>query len=327
LSSSVSRGSPPTVRRPRQSRTWRPQSGRSAPTHQQSFHKGRIHESQDRALCARTPRRHDRFDAARACSRQRAARDLRGLADQPTIHSDRWFGSSDLGHERLRTVKEDKFVMRFRREGGTDFDAGSTGNFRNRLLFANPAVAAAEAEFMVRDLVVTGCPANPTASSSRVRIELLKFSDLNPAVIRPPGDRTGDYVGRVYAFRTSDSTDPDGLLTVGAILFRCNNGPCSASTTIAGPIALGQVALKKWFRMRLAWDAPASQSRAGLNSDPEVMLPYNPLANSRPGNGPYALLGIQHLPANCTMTSGGPTVGDAEITVRKVWTNASAVIP
>jgi len=247
----------------------------------------------------------------------------------PTIRSDRWFCSSDPGHERLREVQEDKLVMRFRREGGTDSDVGSTGSFSNRLLFANPAaVDAVEAEFKVRDLVVTGCPANPTASNSRVvRIALLKFSDLDPAAIRLPGDRTGDYIGRVQAFRTSASTDPDGIVNVTAILFRCNNAPCSATTTIAGPTALGQVAAKKWFRMRLEWDAPANQFRAGFNDDPEVLLPYNPAANSRSGNGPFVLLGIEQLPANCTVTSGGPTVGDAEIEVREVRTNASAVIP
>ena len=246
----------------------------------------------------------------------------------PTIRSDRWNGGGDFGQEIERFVKGDRLVMRFRREGGTTSDSGSNGFFSNRLLFANPgAVDAVEAELKVRNLVVTGCPANPTASTARaVRLDQLKFSDLDPAVIRAPGDRTGDYIARVRAQRTSSSIAADGIMDVTAILFRCNDAPCAATTIIA-EAPLGQVAVGKKFRMRLAWDAPANQFRAAFNSGPEVSLPYNPAANRRSGNGPFVILGIQQLPANCTVTSGGPTVGDAEIEVREVRTNASAVIP
>ena len=246
----------------------------------------------------------------------------------PTIRSDRWDGGGDFGQETERAVRDDKLVMRFRKEGGTSSDSGSSGFFSNRLLFANPgAVDAVEAEFRVHDLTVTGCPANPAPSTARVvRIDQLKFSDLDPSVIRPPGDRTGDYIARVRAARTSDSGAAEGMMDVTAQLFRCNNPPCSAATTIA-QAELGQVTLQKKFRVRLTWDSSANQFRAGLDDDPEVSLPYAPAVNRRSGNGPFVLLGIQHLPANCTAASGGPTVGDAEIEVREVWTNASAVIP
>jgi hypothetical protein len=246
----------------------------------------------------------------------------------PTIRSDRWNGSGDFGQETERVVKDDKLVMRFRREGATSSDSGSSGFFSNRLFFASPgAVDAVEAEFRVRDLIVTGCPANPTASTARVvRIDQLKFSDLDPATIRPAGDRTGDYIARVRASRTSDSAAADGIMDVTAQLFRCNDAPCATATTIA-QTELGQVAVGQKFRLRLAWDALANQFRVGLNDGPDVSLPYSPAVNRRPGNGPFVLLGIQHLPANCTVTSGGPTVGDGEIEVREVRTNASAVIP
>jgi len=246
----------------------------------------------------------------------------------PTIRSDRWNGGGDFGQEIERFINGDKLVMRFRREGGTTSDSGSSGFFSNRLMFANPgAVDAVDAELKVRDLVVTGCPANPTASTARaVRLDQLKFSDLDPAVIRAPGDRTGDYIARVRAQRTSHSIAADGIMDVAATLFRCNDAPCAA-TTIVAEAPLGQVALAEKFRMRLAWDAPANQFRVAFNDGPEVSLPYNPAANRRSGNGPFVILGIQHLPTNCTVVSGGPTVGDAEIEVREVWTNASAVIP
>jgi hypothetical protein len=246
----------------------------------------------------------------------------------PTIRSDRWNGGGDFGQEIERFVKGDRLVMRFRREGGTGSDSGSSGFFSNRLMFASPlTVDAVEAELEVRNLVVTGCPANPTASTARaVRLDQLKFSDLDPAVIRAPGDRTGDYIARVRASRSSDSIAAEEIMDVTAQLFRCNDAPCAATTTIAAT-ELGQVAVGTKFRMRLAWDAPANQFRAAFDSGPEVSLPYDPAANRRSGNGPFVIVGIQQLPANCTVTSGGPTVGDAEIEVREVWTNASAVIP
>lgn len=230
----------------------------------------------------------------------------------PTIRSDRWVGTSDLGHERLRKVKEDKLLMRFRREGG-----GPPGFFSNRLGFVNPSsVDQVEAEFKVRRLTVNGCDA--TSSTARaVAIDLNKLNDGAGG----PG-LTGDHFGRVLAFRRSDSTDPANTLTVQALVLRCDNAPCSIATNVSGPVTLGQVQIKKKFRLRLVWDAPNAQFLAGLNDDPNVSLPYLPGPNAPPANVPFAFIRIQHLPAPCTEASG-----DAEIEVREVSTNQSAVIP
>ena len=247
----------------------------------------------------------------------------------PTIRADRLIGSGDFGHEIEREVKDDKLVMRFRREGATSSDAGATGFFSNRLIVLNPlSVDQLEAHFRVRRLTVTGCPANPTPSTARAAaIDLNRFSDLAPEAIRSPGDLTGDHVARVLAVRTSDAPDPEGQLQVQALLFRCNNAPCSSTTPVAGPVTLGQVAVHEKFRLRLIWDGPGNQFLAGLDDAPDVSLPYPGTANSRSANVPGTLLRVQHLPANCTVASGGPTVADTEIVVKEVLTNASAVIP
>jgi hypothetical protein len=247
----------------------------------------------------------------------------------PTIRSDRWFGGSDLGQERLREVRDDKLVMRFRREGGTGSDSGSAGFFSNRLNLVNPrSVDQMEVEFRVRDLTVTGCPANATASIARAAaIDLTRISDLPPGTLSAPGDLTGDHIARVEVRRLSDSTDSEGGLTVRAVLFRCNNPGCSLTTTIGTPAIIGQIQTRKLFRVRLIWNPDGNEFRAGLDANPDIPLPYPAASNARPANSPFALLRVQHLTANCTVASGGPAVGDAKIEVREVRTNASAVIP
>ena len=246
-----------------------------------------------------------------------------------TIRSDRWLGGSDLGHERLREVHGGSLWMRYRREGATASDVGATGFFSNRLSFRSPRqVDQMEVELRVRDVSVSGCLANATASIARAAaIDLTRISDLPPETPSAPGDLTGDHVARVEVRRLSDSTDPAGVLTVRALLFRCNNPGCASNTVVGTPIVLGQVLTHRWFRLRLVWNADGDEFRAALDDAADVSLPYPPEANSRPANSPFALIRTQHLPANCTVASGGPTVTDAEVEVRTVRTNASAVIP
>jgi hypothetical protein len=247
----------------------------------------------------------------------------------PHIRADRWSGGGDFGQEIDREIRGNRLVMRFRREGGTGSDSGATGFFSNRLSFVNPLrVSQMEVELKVTDVAVTGCPINATVSITRAAtIDLTRISDLAPGTPSAPGDLTGDHIARVEVRRLSDSMDPDGVLIVRALLFRCNNAACSSSTVVGVPEVLGQVRTKKLFRVRLIWDREGNAFHAGLDDNPDVSLPYPATSNARPANNPFALVRVQHLPANCTAVSGGPTVGDAEIEVRAVHTNAAAVIP
>jgi len=225
-----------------------------------------------------------------------------------TLRGDRWSPGSDAGQEIEREVKDDKLLMRFRREGG-----GPPGFFSHRLGFVNPSsVDQVEAEFRIRHLTVTGCDSSPSTARA-VAIDLNRFSDLGPDVVRPPGSLTGDHIARILTFRTSDSADPEGTLSVEARLFRCNNPACSLFTLVAGPVALAQVRIHRKFRLRLVWDDPGDQFFAGLDTNLDVALAYPDLANRRAANVPFALIRIQHLPADCPGASG-----DAEIEVREV---------
>jgi hypothetical protein len=244
------------------------------------------------------------------------------------IRGDRWFGGSDAGLERRREIQDDKLVMRLRRAGGTASDVGATGFFSNRLNLARPlTVDALEVEFRVRNVEVTRCDANSTPSLARAAaIDLNRINDLGPGAPRVPGSVAGDHIARVEAFRASNSTARNGILAVRGIVFRCNDAGCTSSTVLT-QAPLGEVKRGAPFRLRLVWDQAGHRFLAGLNQHADVPLPYAADVHRRDPNAPAALIRIQHLPANCTAGSGGPTTADAETEVRQVLTNASALIP
>jgi hypothetical protein len=248
-------------------------------------------------------------------------------ADSP--RGDRWSPGSDPGHELERRQGDQTLFMRFRREGETGGDIGATGFLSNRMAVSQPlSVDQIEADVRVLRVRVTGCPANPAPSIARVAVvDLIRFSDLNPAVARPPGSLVGDHIARLRAVRTSTSAQPAGVLDIEATLIRCNDATCAGSTTIAGPVTLGQVRTGRLFRLRLIWDSPANRFLVGLDRQADQALQYAAAANQRPANVPLGTVRIQHQVARCTVASGGPAVADAELEVRRVRTNASAVIP
>jgi hypothetical protein len=239
------------------------------------------------------------------------------------IHRERWRGGVSFGGLEVKTeAKPGKLRMRYRIEGGTGSNAGTTSLLESFLSFANPpSVDQVEAEFKVRKLTVTGCGANPTASRARpARIFLARFND---GTSTGPGDRTGDHFGFVQAFRDSSSPDAKGILRIVGFVLRCTNPLCSSST-IFSVVELPQtVKVGKLFRLRLIWDPPNDQFLAGLNENPDVPVPYA-ASDAAPAASPRAGLDIVHTGASCTSDAGGPTEVDTETEVHTVRTNNSA---
>ena len=150
------------------------------------------------------------------------------------IRSDRWSQAGDVSQDARAELKGDHVLLRHRRQAAAASDAGVILP-NNRLLLTHPdTVDHLAAEFTVRRLALQSCPANPTPAQVRAAaIDFSKFSDLDPSVPRIPGSLVGDYVARVQAARTADSTDPEGTLTVSGVIFRCNNPSCSDATTMS----------------------------------------------------------------------------------------------
>lgn len=241
---------------------------------------------------------------------------------QPTIRSDRWRGVEDFGGQEVkREVQGDKLQMRFRLEGGTFSDTGAffADNF---LLVTNPlSVDQLEAEFQVKALTVTGCPANPTAS--RARAARLLITRFNDGTSTGPGDRTGDHFGLIVARRDSNATEEPGILLVSGSVLRCTDPGCTDTSDVAFIVLPQTVQVGEPFTLRLIWDQPMRRFLLGVGTDPEVPLNYA-ASDTAPAVLPFAGVQIAHTAANCR---AGPTAVDAETEVGVVQTNVSAIIP
>jgi hypothetical protein len=240
-----------------------------------------------------------------------------------TIRSDRWVAVDTTTLEVKREVKGHHLVMGTRREGGTASNVGFAGA-RHRLTFTNAlAIDQIEADLTVQDLALSGCATNP-AQPSRVinAIFLNRFNDGSGG----PGNMTGDHLVTVNASRSSDSSDPEGVLRLQGAILRCIDPTCSNAFSIPGGVVNlpATVSVGETFTLRVIWDAPNNQFLVGVGDGPDVALVYAAAANQKPAGVAFADIRTQLVAANCT---SGPTVTDTMFAVREVRTNASAIIP
>jgi hypothetical protein len=239
-----------------------------------------------------------------------------------TIRSDRWRGSEEAGgQEVVRKVRHLHLNMRFRLEGTTN--AGNTGfiDSANVLATTNPALIDEIAgDAKVKSLTVTECAANPRITRARAfRLEIIKFNDGRST---GPADRTGDYAGRVLAFRDSDSTDPPDVLHVEGSIHVCDNADCS-SRSRKGTVQLGTVTVGTTFQLRVIWDKPNKRFLFGLDANPDLPKVYT-ASDAAAAVLPSATVDVRHTAANCT---AGAVVTDAITRVYQIQTNTSAIIP
>jgi hypothetical protein len=251
------------------------------------------------------------------------------------IRGDRWQGGENFGCQEVkRAVNLDpdlqiyELIMRFRCIGQT---ASNTGRpFFNNALdpttsflpFTNPdAVSQIKTQFVVPSMKLTGCAANSMPSRIRpVRIVLFIFNDGSST---GPGDRTGDHFGTIQAVRDSDTTDPPGRLRVEAFVSRCSDPACNNSTTVVENDPPETVQVNTPFTLQVVWDHLNHQFLASVGKNALVAQPYA-ASDLLPAALPFVNMSVANSPANCT---AGATTADATTAVRKVSTNASAVIP
>jgi len=239
-----------------------------------------------------------------------------------TIRSDRWRGGEDAGGQEVtRKVRHLHLNMRFRLEGATN--AGNTGFIESANIMAatDPTLIDEIAgDARIKSLAVTECAANPHITRVRpFRLEIVKFNDGRST---GPNDRTGDYAGRVLAFRDADSTDPPDLLHVEGSIHVCDNATCSTRTR-KGTVQLGTVTVGAPFQIRLIWDKPNKQFLFGLDLNADQPKSYT-ASDAAPAALPSATVDVRHTAANCT---AGALVTDSTTRVYKIQTNLSAIIP
>jgi hypothetical protein len=243
---------------------------------------------------------------------------------QPLIRSDRWQGGQDFGGQEVRRliVPGQKLLLRYRRQGSTASNTGST-RAAQYLSTINPTqINEIEAAFTVTNLAMTVCAANNSGAATRARPARLLMGKFNDGTQAVPGNRIGDYLAGVQARRDGSSANPAGVLNVEGFVNRCTNASCSTSTGISTVLAT-TVSVGQSFTLRLKWDQPNHQFLFGLDSEADVALPYA-ASDTAPANSPFVNIDIGHTTANCT---AGAVVIDSTTLVGTVKTNISGVLP
>lgn len=237
-----------------------------------------------------------------------------------TIRSDRWTAREDgQAQEVALGIKGHRLVMRQRREGATTSDTGFFSGIQT--LFArNPsAIDQMEVDFRVRKMAVSGCAANP--GQTLVRPALLALSAFNDGT---PDGQTGDHYIQVQVNGPADSLDPAGVLTVQANIVRCLDPTCSIGSSTVFNLGVATVPVAERFTLRAIWDRPNNRFLVGVNDNADVELAYKLALDTANARVPFASVRAAMLTANCT---AGPAVADAEIAIKEVRTNFSAIIP
>jgi len=242
----------------------------------------------------------------------------------PFIRSDRWIVATGRAHEARREVLGRHLLMRFRLQGTTLLDTGFT-SANQSIQFVNPnIIKMIEADFQVEKYTVVGSEANQSQPGTRVRPVQISLPGFNDGSSTGTGDMTGDHFMRIMINREAFTTDPPGMLTVQAFLFRCIDATCSNAISNLFNLDMGKVFVGEPFSLRAIKDRPNNRFVVGFNNNQDVFLYYNPDLDQSRMVVPFADIRMQSVNANCM---AGPTVTDSEIKVREIRTEAKAVIP
>ena len=242
-----------------------------------------------------------------------------------SIRPDRWLGGEGFGGQEVkrRVMPGNTLLLRYRREGSTASDTGSTGSDQF-LTTANPTqINEIEATFTVTNLSMATCAANNSGAATRARPARLLMQKFNDGTQSAPGNRTGDYLAGVQARRDGSSASPGGVLNVEGFIVRCTDASCSTNSPVVSNILPTTVSVGQSFTLRLKWDQPNHRFLFGLDDSPDTTLPYS-ASDTSPANSTFVDLDVSHTTANCT---AGAVAVDSATMVGPVRTNSSAVIP
>jgi hypothetical protein len=216
------------------------------------------------------------------------------------IRSARWQGGEAFGGlEISREVTASGLEMRYRHRGTTASNSGNT-SMDQFLNVASPAsINGIQATFKVTDLDMNVCAANNSAATTRARPARLLIQRFNDGTQSVPGDRTGDVLAGVQAYRDGSSANPAGVLNVQGFVIRCTNASCSTNTSIAGTTLATTVSVGQTFTLRLRWDQANHRFWFGLDGGADVAMNYA-ASDTAPANVPFVNLDVSHTAANCT---------------------------
>jgi hypothetical protein len=203
-----------------------------------------------------------------------------GIA-QNTLYDD--FESSELsaqkwraeqtgtgGLELVRQIVAGQLLMAHRVAGLTTASIGQRRS-SNRLRFPNGQhVTAVQFTVRVDDVAVLGCAA-PEASISRGFAGFVGVL-FNDGSSPEPTNATGDVAAFIFVERRSTSTDPEGVVSVLAGLYRCTSASCQAVPIDERVIAT--VPIQTDVTLRMVWEEALQQVHFQVNTNPIETFSY-----------------------------------------------------
>ena len=180
------------------------------------------------------------------------------------IDMGKWFES-----EQSRSIKNKALNLMQRAWGGsspigTRTAVGYNENFRN-----GSSITAMRAKVTVNAIEADACPdVGAAPAQARARLVGGFFNTIQPGGLGN-GSAVGDVIGQIYLRRTSDSTDPAGILQIQAFATVCGDAAC-----LTGPIIndqtvdFGTIKVGHSTVLQMEWDSASGSfyfSRDGAN--------------------------------------------------------------
>lgn len=183
-----------------------------------------------------------------------------------TIDPARW-----QDNERIRVIKggEIQLMQRTWGLGGSDF---GTLPMNWVASLANPQdITALKARITVNAFETNACPTNPAIGDARARIFGTFFNVRTPT----PGSMVNDVIAQVRLYRTSNSTDPAGLMRVQGILSICTTADCISAATVGNFVDLGTAMVGTPVTVSMQWDKPGKTFYFGREGFPTGTVAYS----------------------------------------------------
>jgi hypothetical protein len=104
----------------------------------------------------------------------------------------------------------------------------------------------------VNDYEITGCASNTTQSTT---VQARVFGQFFNVGIPPgTGSRVGDVGAQARLYRSTNSTDPAGVLRVDGMVYQCTTDDCNYDSAILGQVDLGTANLGETVSLRVEWE-------------------------------------------------------------------------
>ena len=196
--------------------------------------------------------------------------------------------------EGVREIEGHRLYVRTRTHGPT-WDDGNLQRGDNRIIFPNPkadSILGIKASIKVNEIEVTQCPYDeqPTRAWARVQGYFFKEVDCSDPTVYQCQGSNNSVGAQIRIERVSNSQDPEGILRIVGIIFRCDDPNCF-STYVYYNETLGTIRVGQWATVSLEWNPGSNQFifQLGKEQPQEFSYPYP--GSIYPATGTFKAIG------------------------------------